>query len=574
MIEGVKDGVKDLGQCEAGSVDSEKASHYDDCDDCGMDRSATRTRTPLAGRKNNDSGRSVINDLPSHLEMSSATFKWADIDGRNFIQMIDAAYAEIVHWRRNIFMLPLGKAGKDFVMELARLFNSYAAGSALESISIKAAMTAPALLLQKPSPTSKTKDHTEILARRLRAWHNGDIAGLVREGRVIQQHLPKPRIFDSDDSREAAKFAGMMSRGKTRAALRMISSEGRGRVLPLDTEVPSVDKSQRVIDESQDKHPEGQPACAEAIVGPQTISIDTHSVLFDQITGESIRAAALRCQGSAGPSGLDAHAWKRICTAFKGASDNICEALALFSRRLACRYVDPEGLSAFTACRLLALDKCPGVRPIGVGEVVRRIVGKAILTVVKQDIETVAGNIQLCAGQKAGAEAAIHAMRFMFNDSDAEAVLLVDASNAFNRLNRQVALRNVLALCPSIATVLVNTYRRPTELFVDGQTLYSREGTTQGDPLSMAFYALATVPLIQACRVDQLHGEVWFADDATGAGKIVSLHRWWCKLNEKGPSFGYFPNGTKTWLIVRDGLEEKAAHLFYESGVQVTTDGR
>ena len=41
-------------------------------------------------------------------------------------------------------------------------------------------------------------------------------------------------------------------------------------------------------------------------------------------------------------------------------------------------YVDPAGLTAFTACRLIALDKCPGVRPIGVGEVVRRIVGKAV----------------------------------------------------------------------------------------------------------------------------------------------------------------------------------------------------
>ena len=79
-----------------------------------MDRSATRTRTPLAGGKNNDSGRSVINDLPSHLEMSSTTFKWAEIDGHRFIQVIDAAYAEIVHWRRNIFMLPSCKAGKDF----------------------------------------------------------------------------------------------------------------------------------------------------------------------------------------------------------------------------------------------------------------------------------------------------------------------------------------------------------------------------------------------------------------------------------------------------------------------------
>ena len=75
MIEGVKEGVKDLGECKTGSVGSAKASDCDDCDDCGMDRSATQTRTPLSGGKNNDSGRSVINDLPSHLEMSSATFK-------------------------------------------------------------------------------------------------------------------------------------------------------------------------------------------------------------------------------------------------------------------------------------------------------------------------------------------------------------------------------------------------------------------------------------------------------------------------------------------------------------------
>ena len=64
--------------------------------------------------------------------------------------------------------------------------------------------------------------------------------------------------------------------------------------------------------------------------------------------------------------------------------------------------------------------------------------------------------------------------------------------------------------------VLVNTYRGHVELFVNGQTVYSREGTTQGDPLSLVFYALATTPLIKACRVQGLSGEVWYADDATG----------------------------------------------------------
>ena len=98
--------------------------------------------------------------------------------------------------------------------------------------------------------------------------------------------------------------------------------------------------------------------------------------------------------------------------------------------------VDPVGLTAFVACRLIALDKCPGVRPIGVGEVVRRIIGKAVLATVKMDILEAVGPLQLCAGQDAGCEAAIHAMRSLFAEENTEAVLLVDASNAFNSLNR------------------------------------------------------------------------------------------------------------------------------------------
>ena len=34
-------------------------------------------------------------------------------------------------------------------------------------------------------------------------------------------------------------------------------------------------------------------------------------------------------------------------------------------------------------------------------------------------------------------------MREVYGDSSTEAVLLVDANNAFNNLNRQVALRNI-----------------------------------------------------------------------------------------------------------------------------------
>ena len=66
--------------------------------------------------------------------------------------------------------------------------------------------------------------------------------------------------------------------------------------------------------------------------------------------------------GAAGPSGLDAAAWKRLCTSFKSASTELCDTLAAVARRLSTCFVDPSGLSAFVACRLIALDKCPGVR--------------------------------------------------------------------------------------------------------------------------------------------------------------------------------------------------------------------
>ena len=64
---------------------------------------------------------------------------------------------------------------------------------------------------------------------------------------------------------------------------------------------------------------------------------------------------------------------------------------------------------AYTSCRLIPLDKCPCVRPVGVGEVVRRITRKAVMRTVKCDLQDAVGSIQLCAGQDAGCEAAVHA---------------------------------------------------------------------------------------------------------------------------------------------------------------------
>ena len=78
----------------------------------------------------------------------------------------------------------------------------------------------------------------------------------------------------------------------------------------------------------------------------------------------------------------------------------------------------------------------------------------------------------------------------IFHDPATEAFLMIDASNAFNTLNRKVALKNIQHLCPSLATVLINAYRDSPSLFIDGESIPSHEGTTQGDPLAMAMYAI------------------------------------------------------------------------------------
>ena len=148
-------------------------------------------------------------------------------------------------------------------------------------------------------------------------------------------------------------------------------------------------------------------------------------------------------------------------------STGLCDAIAVLAKRLCTEFIDPLTIEPILANRLIPLDKGNGeVRPIDVGEVIRRIIGKCVTKVTKQDIVDACGSLQVCAGLTSGGEAAIHVMHSIFEADDTDAVLLIDASNAFNSLNRAAALHNTRILCPSISTYAINTYREPARLFV------------------------------------------------------------------------------------------------------------
>ena len=167
-------------------------------------------------------------------------------------------------------------------------------------------------------------------------------------------------------------------------------------------------------------------------------------------------------------------------------------------------------------------------------------------------------------------------MRSIFQAPETEAVLLVDAINAFNSLNRKAALHNISIICPSLARTLIKTYRAPVRLFITGSgEIYSTKRTTQGDPLAMAMYALAIVPVIYQLRASCPEvRQAWYGDDATVASTCRGLRSWWNELAHRGLSFGYYPNASKTYLVVKQEYEEPAKEAFADTDVHITTHGK
>ena len=123
---------------------------------------------------------------------------------------------------------------------------------------------------------------------------------------------------------------------------------------------------------------------------------------------------------------------------------------------------------------------------MGVGECLRRVIGKTVMAETGSGLQAECGSDQLCANLEGGIEGAVHAMNELFREfSESEehaeggwGVLLVDAANAFNAMNRKAALWHARHLWPQAARFLYNTYKGWAALVMAGsrEHLYSREG--------------------------------------------------------------------------------------------------
>ena len=261
------------------------------------------------------------------------------------------------------------------------------------------------LLLQQTTFKAKSKVNKETLVRRMQLWKEDKIEDLVDECSVNQSQL-KTTTRKDDAHERAERFNKLTIQGNIKAAIRLLSVTERGGVLSLNEEA---------MTELKKKHPDAQPQLQQLLLhGPVK---QVNPVIFDQIDGGTILQAASKTKGSSGPSMSNADDWWRILVShqYGNATVDLRKAIATMPRKL-CREDNKssESIEALIASRLILLSKDPGVRPIGIGEVLRRIIGKGVTFTIKEDIIKSSGNLQLCGGQKSGAEIAVRALMELF----------------------------------------------------------------------------------------------------------------------------------------------------------------
>ena len=195
---------------------------------------------------------------------------------------------------------------------------------------------------------------------------------------------------------------------------------------------------------------------------------------------------------AAGPSGLRVQHLADVISV----NPDLAETLSRWCTRVANADVPRDVECFLAAARLIPLRKKPtGIRPVAVGETLRRLVGKLVLARAAPTCRNILERHRQMGGSPGGLDMAIHTIgQAARNLGPDEVEIKVDWTNAFNCIDRALALRLCRELVPELSRYAELLYGKSAPaLFVHNSltVLRSCQGTQQGDPLASILFCLA-----------------------------------------------------------------------------------
>lgn len=203
-----------------------------------------------------------------------------------------------------MFEVPRGRAGKEFIEELTRLFNLFIYKTKWRPVALKLVHVFLPIMLQRPAPKSKPQHNSKYLRERLKLWADGDLDTILKQCCQIQKQL---KVRHKEQSVNYTKaFCRLMLQGRVRKALKYVNNDEQlaGGVHQL---------SEEVITELKKKHPE--PGTENPLAFLDIKSEPTDPVIFENLDATMIQKAAKDLDGAGGPTRVNAQIWKlMICS--------------------------------------------------------------------------------------------------------------------------------------------------------------------------------------------------------------------------------------------------------------------